>query len=311
MSAAPDPTKLQPYIAWTDTSGIFNVLQFDLVKSETWTDNAEITEHPVEKGANVADHVRVALDECELVIRSSNEPLDRNSYATATTFPPQPLNVPSPAWVPGPGLVVVAAWQNNIELRALAGALVGLGGGLGGPLGMAAGFGANALAGALLPGYEVKLPVSTSAGLTPPAPRAPVMVQVQQYPLGEDFVEKTHAKLKTLRDTAQILQVIGSKQVNFSMAIEELTFVRNADTGTGEMLTVRFKEIRVVTTQVVPAPIPNLSAGGGAPPTSHGAQNPQEAPAGPQLTLAEKWKQDWIAAGQPPIGSFFRSEMGF
>lgn len=272
----------QPYISWVDPSGTTQWFTFDLVKNETWTDDAVVTEHPVEQGANIADHVTVALEKCELVIRATNEPLDANAFTNAQSTQ-QTLPITTPKWVPGNGLITVTQWNNQIELRALAGTLVGLGGGVSGTAGQVGGLVANALAGVLLAGYQSSSAVQTSAGLQPPLPVVALGATVQNYASAADFVEQTHAKLKQLKDSAQLLSVFGTKQVGLQMAIESLSFVRNGDTGTGEMVTVGFKEVRLVSTKVVAVPIPHLSAGGGNPPANHGAQNPADAPNGKQV----------------------------
>ncbi|HEY3817323.1 MAG TPA: hypothetical protein VGL81_09140 [Polyangiaceae bacterium] len=278
---APD----QPSISWVDTAGLTHLFSFDLVKSETWNDDATVTEHAVEVGANVGDHIRVELEKCELEILSTPTPLDGNAFQTAV-LTGSSAQLPVPSWVKGSGLLVVPAWQNNIEIRALAGALVGLGGGLKGTLGQVGGLAGDLLLGALFPGVETQRPVQTTAGLSPPAPSRIVTPTVQMFAAPSDFVEATHAQMKALKDAGQLLSVYGTKQVNLSMAIEKLTFVRNASTGGAEMMTVGFKEVRVVATQMVPVPIQNLSAGGGAPPVHHGAQNASDAPPAMQKSTA-------------------------
>jgi hypothetical protein len=131
--------------------------------------------------------------------------------------------------------------------------------------------------GALLPGFEVDVPTPTDAGLLPPLPKPPVVAQTQQWQAiatggVTDFVEKTHALLVQLKNKAQLIDVFGSKQTEYSMVIEELVFHRGDDTGTGEEITIGLKKVRIVQTQTVAAPIPNLPAGGGKPPAKKGAQ---------------------------------------
>ena len=70
------------------------------------------------------------------------------------------------------------------------------------------------------------------------------------------------------------------------MVIEELTFHRGNDTGTGELITLGLKKIRIVKTQTVPAPIPNLPAGDRKPPAKKGAQ--EAVVAGPKDSVAIK-----------------------
>jgi len=84
--------------------------------------------------------------------------------------------------------------------------------------------------------------------------------------------------LQLLKNTAQLIQVIGSKTACYAMVITGLTTVRSKDTGSGADITIEFSEVRLVTTQTVAAPIPNLSAGGGVPPQNKGKQDAGDAP---------------------------------
>jgi hypothetical protein len=263
------------HFEWIDAAGDLQDLTFDCTPSEDWDEGATVTEHPVEEGANVADHVRVMLPKYSVKVRSTNEPIDSNQFAIATTGP-LALNVPSPKWTPGPGVVVVPTWQSGIDLRALAGSLGAALAGTAGGLGVTAAI----LASGALQGHEVDVPVQTGAGLPSPAPTPPVVAQTQQWPggmTGVDYVEKTHALLVQLKDAAQLLIVFTKTQIEYDMVIEQLTFHRDDQTGTGEDITIGLKKVRLVSTQTVAAPIPDLPAGGGKLPTNHGGQDPKEA----------------------------------
>lgn len=271
------PGAVSAQLEWVDAAGGTNFLQFDVVVSETWNDGSTVSEHPVEEGADVADHVRVKLVTCELKVRATNEPIDANNWDQATSSPLS-LTPASPTWVPASGIVISKVWNNPIELRALTASLVGLAGFVPGPGGVAGG-GAGAIAtgliaGIVAPGFETDVPIATDAGLLPPAPTPPLAPTVQQWPFGIDYVEKTHALLVQLQKKAQLFNVFGSKQTQYDMVIEGLVFVRNADTGSGEDLSISLKEVRIVSSQTVPAPIPHLSAGGGLKTVDHGGQEP-------------------------------------
>ncbi len=56
-------------------AGNLGTLAFDVVTGETHTVTNEITEHPVESGANVTDHVRSTLDTIHLDVFVSNSPV--------------------------------------------------------------------------------------------------------------------------------------------------------------------------------------------------------------------------------------------
>lgn len=295
-------------LAWVDSGGNLSIFTFDVVKSETWDEPAQVTEHPVETGANVGDHVRVQLRECKLEVHATNEPIDANQWAVATTGK-QAIDVPGPSWAAGPGTIIVPQWSNEIELKSLAGSLVGIagavvgnaigGGSTGGLVGDVAAIAGLEAADLLLHGEASTLPVSTDAGIQPRSGQT-IQAQVQQWPggaAGVDYVSKTVKQLILLKNSAQQIQVIGTKDKCLSMVIEKLTIERSSDTGTGADIAIGFKEIRTVTTQTVPAPIPHLSGGGGKPPQNKGSQNPApatDADADALLALMRKAAPGWI-----------------
>ena len=263
-------------LIWLDTGGNTNVMTFDLVQSGRGRRTRRSRRTPVEVGADVADHVRVELRKCELKVWATNEPIDANTFDQATLTKAS-IDVPGPGWAAGPGVIIVPNWTNPIELRAIAGSLVGLAGTV---AGSAAG-GANAsrlvgdiaavagieAADLLLPAFETDLPVQTDAGLQPTEGQT-IQAMVQQWPggaTGTDYVTKTIAQLLALKTSAQLLEVLGTKEICFPMVISGMTTVRSAEQGTGAEITLQFTEVRIVSTQTVAAPIPHLPAGGGTP----------------------------------------------
>lgn len=307
------PPFAQAQLAWTDASGNANLFAFDCVIDEEWDEGATVTEHPVEVGADVADHVRVQLRKVRLHIWATNEPIDANNWDEATTASVT-LDAPAPTWVAGPNTLYIQEWDNPITLRSLGGALAGFAGqAIGSALGGAQ---TGQLAGdiAALAGLEaafLALPakadpavVQTDAGLQPP-PGVTYIAQVQQWPggaEGTDYVAKTISQLQLLKNTAQAIEVIGSKSFCSPMVIVGFTNVRSKETGSGCDITLELKEVRTVTTQVVPAPIPFLAAGGGAPPTPKGKQDTSDAPPQTQQSVALALSQ--LGGGLPNILSF-------
>jgi hypothetical protein len=273
------------YLSWTDATGTLQWMTFDVVLSEEWGEPATVTEHPVEVGADVADHVRVGLVKCTLRVQTTNEPIGSNDYDDPELLP---LALTPPVAAPLPALPIgtlqVPQWQNNILIRDLALTLVGLG--ASSALGAGGGGTATVLSsiaiGNLIPGVEVILPVPVEAGL-PPTPLPMFNSATDQRPSAIDYVAATHSTLKTLKDAATIFTVFGTKSVCFSMVIEELTFHREFGTGSGEEISIGLKQIRVVQTRTVAQPIPYLSGGGGTPPVNKGAQDPPPAPTQQQV----------------------------
>jgi hypothetical protein len=77
------------YILWDND---ISVLRFDAVKSEVQERTNLITEHPVESGANITDHIRPNLNKVTLEAFVSNSPLQ----ATQQLQVSEPLSLPSP-----------------------------------------------------------------------------------------------------------------------------------------------------------------------------------------------------------------------
>jgi hypothetical protein len=76
-------------------------IYFDVVEQETVERDAEITQHPVEQGANIADHYRVKLNSVKLDVFVSQEPLDPSLHAGGFgAFNVQTLALPSYPDVP-------------------------------------------------------------------------------------------------------------------------------------------------------------------------------------------------------------------
>lgn len=208
-------------LEWIDASGVTHTFQFDLVVQEEWKNEATVTEYPVEVGANVADHVRVELPTCTLTIFATNEPIEQNQWATPKDLDSVSVDVPSPQWIPGDGIVTYTSWRNFIDVRSLAAGILGgvagsLASGLGGAsrgiqsaVGAVAGVAAVAgvspipgdvaenaaalqgsaigvfavdAAASLVPGQAVPKTALTSAGLTPPSASPPILATVQTWP---------------------------------------------------------------------------------------------------------------------------------
>lgn len=279
-SGSPAPSACLQYTA----NGALNLLTFSVVIDESWDEDAEVTEHPVETGAGIADHVRVALVKCSLKVFNSNEPIVSSvnlaTYADQPTRGAYTLQVPIPTWTAKALTLIYPTWDNPIQERALLQEATGaVGSAVGGTAGGAIGSAAGGLLGAfLLSAKEVDVAQATTAGLVnPPAPTS-LAANVDQWPGQTDYVAAMHTLLSELKSAAQPFTVLGTKKTLAPMVIETLSFSRTSETGSGENLTIGLKEIRQVSTMTVPAPIPNLPAGGGKPVVSHGGQDPTPAP---------------------------------
>jgi hypothetical protein len=279
----------QPSLFWMDLGGFSHYMAFDNVTKEEWDEGATVTEHPVEQGPDIADHIRVKLSKCTLTIRSTNEPMNVSSNAGSTpgkptgdaaALLPLPISIPSTLFPSSPASVIVyEEWVNPITLRALAQAAAGgIGGAAGGSTGNQIGAVAGSLLAALLLQAQAQTDIQQNTLGLPNVLYPPLTFQTQQWPLGTDYVAALHAQLLVLKNAAQLFTVFGSFQTENNMAIESLTFTRSGDTGTGEDITIGFKQITVVSTQTVAVPIASLPAGGGVPTVATGQQVPTPAP---------------------------------
>ena len=300
-------------MTWVDASGTPNGITFDVVVSEDWDEDATITEHPVEQGPDVSDHIRISLPTCRLRVFASNEPIDVAAGDSTDQATPGQVNIPIPSVVYTKGTGVSVAdflgiqnaggptqtgsiiafpdWVNPITARALAISAAGAGAGalaaatgngqaaLAGLAEAAAVIAAEQLANLFLGATQQTLYQMTDAGLLPVL-NQPAKATVQVWPAGVDYVYALHQLLRSLKSAATLFTVTGTKEGPVpNMAIEHLSFHRDAQTGTGEDITIGLKQILIVTTQTVAVqPISNLSGGGGVDSTALGAQGLTPAP---------------------------------
>lgn len=69
--------KITPtFISWVDVNNEAQSLYFDLVIQDSSNQESEITDHPVEEGANVSDHVRRTPDHFSAQVMVTNQPID-------------------------------------------------------------------------------------------------------------------------------------------------------------------------------------------------------------------------------------------
>jgi hypothetical protein len=278
--------KVSAFIAWTDASGTSYEFYPDLVISEKWAEGAAVTEHPVEQGANIVDHVRVELVKCELVIFATNEPIGPNSFASPVNGVAELQGAPGPAVAAADFVAPEAVvWNNELAVKAaLLGAGGAIGGAIGGAVGNAVGAAAGALAGALFAQPSAELEAVPTVTTITTAPQVEGQATVLTFEDDVDFVRETIALLEGLKNTAQLLTVNGSKEVNTSMVIEDISYARDEGNGTGAEISLSFKEVRIVQTLTVAAPLPSMPRA--ATPTSQGNQNPTDAKASVQASLA-------------------------
>lgn len=82
---------------WKDKAGLDVFLKFDAVTTVETTQETDITEHPVEKGPDVSDHIRARLPQISVAAYISNTPLYSNpGVEKLASFQPVQLPMPPP-----------------------------------------------------------------------------------------------------------------------------------------------------------------------------------------------------------------------
>jgi len=101
-------------LEWTDSSGAAQALEIDATPTRSWEDVAEITEHPVETGAAVSDHVRPQNGTVTLDCLVSDTPL-----FTPRSFVGGAAPVTAPVQLPSGAAVTVQRWSAPVERTRL------------------------------------------------------------------------------------------------------------------------------------------------------------------------------------------------
>lgn len=113
----------QAYLAWKPKAGPRKTMFFDVVITEQHELTTRITEHAVEKGANVTDHARTEPDRLTLEVFVSNEPiLDVGARGGAINSVPLKVEKYTPPLEPTPGSLNAAVGG---AISGLASALMG------------------------------------------------------------------------------------------------------------------------------------------------------------------------------------------
>ncbi len=103
-----------------DAGGSLAVIEFDATLSETHIGTSIVTEHPVEKGVNISDHVRPDVDRLTLEVMVTNAPIKvpgSNLDGATGGVAPLELTIPTttelPIAIPGVGAALKGAGLLN------------------------------------------------------------------------------------------------------------------------------------------------------------------------------------------------------
>src|SRR6185436_16259045 len=200
---------------------------FDIVESETHTSKSTVTDHPVELGSNVSDHIRNDPDRISIKGTVTNTPLllgDNGSTLQGMGIPGRQtqirqtksttLNIPKPP----PALSITGA------ISALGDLL----------------FGTPPVVAQLSPYVVGNYPAVT------------VQVQAFSDPTFDNVLE-THNNLTAIRQGAIICEVFTSTKAYDSMVIESIEYTKE-DLGAGNF-SVELRRMIQVQSAVVAAPV--------------------------------------------------------
>lgn len=188
------------------------ILYFDAVTSEAAEHTATVTEHPVEQGANVADHVRDGLDTVTLEVLVSNTPTQDINGLYGGSIESVTLNVPK--------------FDRPTPLTP--GGLMGAG-------------------------------IDAVKGLL--NPQDPWKAQVLTFSSKFNAVKDVMAMLDDWKKSGLVGSVITGWKLYPSVVITRVAPARQASTGDAATFSLEFKEIRVVESKLITAPVPTQARG--------------------------------------------------
>jgi hypothetical protein len=211
-------------------------IYFDCVVTEQVTRDAEITEFPVEQGANISDHYRVKLNEVRLEVFVSQEPINNLLHPEGGGF-----------W--GAQTLVTPPYPSGPLLGTIAKAVIN-------PVGSVTSLVGNAISGL----FETK-----------PVIASPVL----QWAAPFDSLQALLTALDAIRANAGLVDIYTKSAVYTGFVIGQVVTMRDKETGTGAKVSIDFKRIVMVSTQQVAAP-PTPVKPKDKPPVAKGAQQPQD-----------------------------------
>lgn len=218
--------------------GSLVTIEFDATPREQHTASAVPTEHPVEKGPNISDHVRPELDKLTVDVHVTNTPTrvpGSNLDGASGSVSPVTLNVDT---------LEQTTTQKSIEVptrpdipRVLPG--VGL------------------LAGSGLLDSTTTVKVQTHDTRLI---RASATANVLQFDSVFDRVRSIYDELLVLKDSATLLTINTSLRQYENMVLRQISAPRSVPDGNAITFTLDFQQIRFATAKRVAAPKTKMGA---------------------------------------------------
>jgi hypothetical protein len=204
--------------------GSDRIIHFDLIETELYESVSEITEHPVEVGIDITDHIRPMPKRVSLVAYTSNQPIHVNFFTQRGELFNFDLEVPS--------------YFPTVEqlLTSPGGALR---------------FGASAGINAIFGGPEFKAQLLAFAD-----PSEGVVSDLAINPIAE-----TLEQLTELQDNGVLCRIITPIKIYSSMVLERVSAPRQAG-DSGVAFSIDARQLRMVQSgQIAAPPIPEEPSG--------------------------------------------------
>lgn len=232
-------------------SGQTVFMEFDATLAETHDSASDITQHPIEDGSVVTDHVRPRQDLLSLNVFISNHPLSLQlSHVDARDaledFPqgfllpegsrqPVQLAVPQTSRRSGPASLISPASNGFFERVALPDLPLVTGGG--------------AAAQFVVPGqWQAQDVVQAQPEVQE--------ISTSQFSEGFDRVRQMYEQFLLLQRTGQLLTVVTRIREYENMVIESMSSPRDSSNANSLAISVSFRQVRIVQSQNVEVPEP-------------------------------------------------------
>lgn len=194
------------FLTFEDDAGATVEVRADAITSTRHQLRAQATEHPVESGEDVADHVLPGLDRVTVEAFVSNQPTDPFADESGG-FEIKSLDIPK--YEPRPPLNPVGALTSVVS---------------------------SAVDSLLSGGGKVDVTLLTFGD-------------------GLNLPRFFYEGMKNLQDRAVLVRVLTKVREYENMIVESIEPVQDNTTGDGVRFVIEFKEVRIVETEVVAAPV--------------------------------------------------------
>lgn len=271
------------YILLKTPSGSYDVVRFDVVFSENHTNESTLTEHPVEQGVDVADHSNPKLYEVVLSAFVSNTPLQIvPGTRGADGFKP----LDGEAGLLTVGNQTVSVPTGSVTTQRNSAILPGV------PFRVSA----NPIG--LLQNAANTAPKSISIGGFQYNDGPDGQIKVSGFQLGNTKMNRVAIvddQLRAMREQAVVIQLVTTTRTYDSMMVVKHTVSRTPEDGSGATFEITVRQIRIVNTKVVTAPVPTEVRGKVE--VSKGSTSGKDVPPGDTESVFNKlWGRD-----HPPV----------